>query len=865
MSDSPLPAELNRNRFPNLFEVLSRKTVAPLDLFSFYIFMRDQQRSVDYLDFWLDVSQHLQLCRLYVRRLHRSVIEDTPEMEKNSKRSSYILDNAGEGPSGEKGNVSDQRLSAFLRSDHGSRQHSPQNSQGSNQSRELPGRPSFMTLHTDSPHESSPGQDNQPRREDLRASAEKILYTYLLPGSEREIIIPQSILHEVQEAIEGPDQRSDPELFDSAKDYVFQAMERDAFPGFLQSKGLGNLVPQSMMIRLIIGLISFFGAVWTAFILIFLNKSRATRCWVILPFTVALYFIFTHQYMLDPILALIGYSEYTLMDFNRIREPFVRKTLNARSATMLGLFVLVDTAVCCLFIFVPAPPVAKLDSFKLLQGTMAAPPTAKSKRNPTVLMTDTRDAPPRPLQRQNTAQFRPGAKLISVDNILQYASDIPSAQRRGPPGHRPLMHTRTPSGRHPLDPKLTGRLIPAHMPSRTSKLSEKLVLLPDTQAEEDDEKGEFDEEEEGPPTDEELARRTTKGGPKDKSYAERLPKARRAEKLSRVTAYCTAQAYKMKSTAEFVKTQHNARTKLYDDCLYCVYHLPLLPGSDGYRVRSSPALKSPGGKTVLDEEIERNERREHGEGYFEYAEQYSIRHGDEESPAHSPRRDLDERLHSPSGNILDEMGSRVPPNALTFGEMFVFSYGVVVFWNFTEKQEKDILADLTFSTSSTNILLATRPLDEADFETEEFHFEYNPDIPRPRVYNDMITLKSGDHMIKLAMSHAIAQSTKLSLFEEGMARTMLQAQYVPKRLALTGKLGMRRTDVVKMIGQLFTSRVDVNLSSNMLDTPNFFWDSEPTLHPLYSAVREYLEIKPRIQVLNERCRVFLDLGRNPLG
>ncbi len=46
----------------------------------------------------------------------------------------------------------------------------------------------------------------------------------------------------------------------------------------------------------------------------------------------------------------------------------------------------------------------------------------------------------------------------------------------------------------------------------------------------------------------------------------------------------------------------------------------------------------------------------------------------------------------------------------------------------------------------------------------------------------------------------------------------------------------------------------------MLDVPNLIWDSEPTLHPLYSAVREYLEIKPRIQVLNERCRVFLDLA-----
>lgn len=37
--------------------------------------------------------------------------------------------------------------------------------------------------------------------------------------------------------------------------------------------------------------------------------------------------------------------------------------------------------------------------------------------------------------------------------------------------------------------------------------------------------------------------------------------------------------------------------------------------------------------------------------------------------------------------------------------------------------------------------------------------------------------------------------------------------------------------------------------------------AEPTLHPLYQAVREYLEIKHRITVLNERCRVFLDLAQ----
>ncbi len=49
-------------------------------------------------------------------------------------------------------------------------------------------------------------------------------------------------------------------------------------------------------------------------------------------------------------------------------------------------------------------------------------------------------------------------------------------------------------------------------------------------------------------------------------------------------------------------------------------------------------------------------------------------------------------------------------------------------------------------------------------------------------------------------------------------------------------------------------------ASNILDVPNFFWESEPTLHPLYKGIREYLEIEPRIKVLNERCRVFLELA-----
>ena len=147
-----------------------------------------------------------------------------------------------------------------------------------------PPRPSFMTSNlgdysSSSPHEADSSTQHRVHREDLQVSAEKIMITYLLPGAEREIILPSATVSAIQDAIE-ENSRSDPELFDEAKEYVYQAMERDAFPGFLRSKALGNLVPASLLLRLIFGLLALFGAFWASFSLVFLNKGRTTRLWV---------------------------------------------------------------------------------------------------------------------------------------------------------------------------------------------------------------------------------------------------------------------------------------------------------------------------------------------------------------------------------------------------------------------------------------------------------------------------------------------------------------------------------------------------------------------------------------------------------
>lgn len=56
---------------------------------------------------------------------------------------------------------------------------------------------------------------------------------------------------------------------------------------------------------------------------------------------------------------------------------------------------------------------------------------------------------------------------------------------------------------------------------------------------------------------------------------------------------------------------------------------------------------------------------------------------------------------------------------------------------------------------------------------EDFNFQYDLEGPyQPRIYNDMITLKSNSALIKLTISHGLAQSVKLSLFENIMDETI---------------------------------------------------------------------------------------------
>ncbi|ODV90707.1 hypothetical protein CANCADRAFT_109872 [Tortispora caseinolytica NRRL Y-17796] len=366
-------------RLPTLFEVLNRSTVSPVDLWSFYIFVRDQHGAIDYLDFWLDIAQHMSLCRQYVRELRRSIIyitgteidtsQDTSTGSNrfsiagdSSKSSSLILEALVN--TSVVSESDSRRLSALLRGDDPYTQrvvnrlsalvdNAHQPSIPKDQIEQLDAELRIMGFNSEEIERIHQAPKFSISRKDITDSCHKIYVTYVQPNAEKFINLPTYIAAGLHNAIE-IDGRDDPEIFEQARDYVFQALELDPFPAFLQAKALGNLIPIGILLRLFGGLLVLFGAFWLGLVFIFLNwQPKAERCWVIILFAIGFYFCLAFVYHVDPILALCGYSESMWMRYTRIQEPFVRQLLISRSVWILILIGLLTAVFSLIFILVP--------------------------------------------------------------------------------------------------------------------------------------------------------------------------------------------------------------------------------------------------------------------------------------------------------------------------------------------------------------------------------------------------------------------------------------------------------------------------------------------------------------------------------
>jgi uncharacterized Rmd1/YagE family protein len=374
-----------------------------------------------------------------------------------------------------------------------------------------------------------------------------------------------------------------------------------------------------------------------------------------------------------------------------------------------------------------------------------------------------------PLLRQDTGRPRTARNVTFMANPVSRTIDPDPPSLSSSPGST-LAHAQTTGstnpGNHAADPPpmlsainnrlrrrnshgsvfthLPSAIAPKIGPQRSSKTAQKLKLLPNPEVEE-------------PETDEESGRDvysqyTRIKDPTARRDAARLGKADR-DRLPRVTAYCTANKYQIDGLMRFLKSRARARgtnPKLIDECIYSPYSYG--NGKSVERAETAETIRER--PTYLHErrhstsEVEEHSSLYQRETLADFQAEHSFNTGRD---AHNNLLYPDEdAIHRPDLHRTDadfDIQVHTP-------EVFLFEYGVVVIWGMSLAQEQRFLKDIA--------KFEIEKLDPDDVETECFNFYYTREY-QARIYNDFITLRDkGNYMTKLAISHALAQSVKVS-------------------------------------------------------------------------------------------------------
>jgi uncharacterized Rmd1/YagE family protein len=272
-------------------------------------------------------------------------------------------------------------------------------------------------------------------------------------------------------------------------------------------------------------------------------------------------------------------------------------------------------------------------------------------------------------------------------------------------------------------------------PQRTTKVAEKLKILPSPA-----EGAEDEDEESGRDV---YAQFTRIKDPTARRDAARLGKEDRT-RLPRVTAYCTAGSYRMPELMRYLKARsrdRGAAPKLFDECLYTPYGYAPVKAREEVPVEGSHPRRYSDSVVEVANEQNRNALigMAHNGGDIEardgpFSQTVSaFPEVVDGAPEDHQAQDFDIEVHTP--------------------EVFLFGYGTVVIWGMSLREEQRFLREIA--------RFEVEKLAKADIQTEDFNFYYTREY-QARIYNDFISLMDKkNYMTKLAISHALSQSVKV--------------------------------------------------------------------------------------------------------
>lgn len=181
--------------------------------------------------------------------------------------------------------------------------------------------------------------------------------------------------------------------------------------------------------------------------------------------------------------------------------------------------------------------------------------------------------------------------------------------------------------------------------------------------------------------------------------------------------------------------------------------------------------------------------------------------------------------------------------------VFIFDFGVVIFWNIGDLEIKDFLQKIN------NVLVKKYTPNECE---KDIMFYYPEFFDFSKIEDNVIYLISDNIDEKFTHSYALGQSLKLEIFENQIENNFKNANEIPEILSKKGEINLSKKEVYKMIGNLFMLRNKINFINGIVDTPEYFWNNEQ-LEKTFNIAKDYYDINERLEILNDRLNLIKEL------
>lgn len=178
--------------------------------------------------------------------------------------------------------------------------------------------------------------------------------------------------------------------------------------------------------------------------------------------------------------------------------------------------------------------------------------------------------------------------------------------------------------------------------------------------------------------------------------------------------------------------------------------------------------------------------------------------------------------------------------------VFVFKNGTVVTWGVKRYQINAYLETIKlFSYKPISFLVRDEFIYQASDKTSiEPHGYFEVDCLSMNVDFDSDELK-------LSLSYGFSQSVKLQYFETILEGLIEKNTPLIHTLSSKGKISVSRNQMRHVIGEILSAKSEMNLISNFLYHPKYFW-RHPTLEEHYIMLERYLHIQRRVNAMNHR-------------